>query len=112
MKHIMSGLASTCDVMNWIESNSCPILSAEIFEFKDDKVVVKSIFGVQVEPFEHNRTIIVSSLCTTPICVDDLLFAYPIEEWHQVTGTQKRICVTRGSEWYCCINNNFYYMSM
>ena len=99
-KVYLPGLVSTCAVMDWIEQHGCPALRCQHFVFPSDTIVGGYFKGIP-------RSIVVSEQkpdrCT--------LILHPVNEWHQVTPTQKRLtCESFG--WYACINGKFYWMTV
>lgn len=95
----LGGLLSTCAVMDWIEQNGCPELHEQFFEFPDD-VILGGIFkGLP-------RSLVVSTRKPDWATLE----LYPVEEWHQVTPTQKRLNCD-GLGWYAFIGGKYYWMT-
>ena len=98
-KVYLSGMVSTCSVMDWIEQNGCPSLSYMHFVFPDDKIAGGYFKGLP-------RSLVVSE--RKPDWAT--LALYPLDEWHQVTPTQKRLTCERLG-WYAYIGGKFYWIS-
>lgn len=95
----LGGLLSTCAVMDWIEQNGCPKLYCQQFEFPDDLIQGGFFKGLP-------RNIVVSEKKPDWATLE----LYPVEEWHQVTPTQKRLNCD-GLGWYAKIGEKFYWMT-
>lgn len=95
----LSGLVSTCAVMDWIEQNGCPNLHCQHFEFPDDLIQSGFFKGLP-------RAMVVSE--TKPDWAT--LALHPVDTWHQVTPTQKRLN-QYGLGWYAKIGEKFYWMT-
>ena len=95
----LPGLCSTCSVMDWIEAPGCPDMEYQHFDFPDDKILGGYFKGLP-------RSIVVSRKNPDWLTLE----LHPVEEWHEVTPTQKRLaCGTLG--WYARIQGEFYWMT-
>lgn len=95
----MEGITSTCSVMDWIEEAGCPDLDFTHFEFPDDPILGGFFKGLP-------RSIVVSRQAPDGLTLE----LHPVETWHQVTPTQRRLNCD-GYGWYACINGVFYWMT-
>lgn len=93
----LKGACSTCAVMDWIEQHKCPRLDADFFNFPD------AIFGP--------GCIVVSSVAYDSPQLRPVLENHPVETWHQVTPTQRRLTCD-GLGWYVCIDGHYYWMTI
>lgn len=97
-KITLKGLRSTCSVMDWIEANGCPDLHEQFFEFPDDqRPFLGTLFPseIVVSTREPERA---------------TLKLHPVESWHQVTPTQRRLNCD-GLGWYAFIGGKYYWMT-
>lgn len=96
----LKGMTSTCSVMDWIEEHGCPDLDFTHFEFPDDKILGGFFKGLP-------RSIVVSRQKPDEFTLE----LHPVESWHQVTPTQKRIYFEPYG-WDACIQGEFYWMTI
>lgn len=95
----LNGFVSTCAVMDWIEQNGCPDLCEQFFEFPEDLIEGGFFKGIP-------RSIVVSTRKPDWATLE----LYPVDEWHEITPTQKRLtCDCLG--WYAKIGEKFYWMT-
>lgn len=94
----LNGMASTCSVMDWIEQNGCPNLYEQFFEFDE----TRPFFGTEL-PMHAVVSTLKPDWATLEL--------YPLEEWHEVTPTQKRLDCN-GLGWYAYIGGKFYWITI
>lgn len=99
----LSGLVSTCAVMDWIEQNGCPNLYCQTFYFPDDPIRNGFFEGCA-------KAIVVSKANADDFGLKLLLMRHPVEQWHHVTPTQQRYYNNYG--WYAYIGGKFYWMTV
>lgn len=96
----LSGIVSTCSVMEWILMHGCPEFEYTHFDFPEDKIKFGFFAGLP-------KSITVSKIGKSQVFTD-----VPTEEWHEPIPGIRRIMPDGDlSLWYCEISGRYYYIT-